>query len=146
MGAQGRPAADRAAAGDHRPGSAGFLYGTHRDFTAAQLASLYYSDSDYRHQVRDVVQPLVGEHFVLPEDGRVLIDQARHRRWCNRPDPPRAAGPRGGSLRACHYVRRGSVRSNSATSRRACARRRSACCSRTRRPGRRRAAASSPRR
>lgn len=56
------------------------LYGTHRDFTAAQLGSLYYSDRDYQQQVRDVVQRLVGQHFVLPEDGQVLIDQARHRR------------------------------------------------------------------
>lgn len=56
------------------------LYGTHRDFSAEQLASLYYSDRDYQQQVRDVVQRLVGQHFVLPEDGQVLIDQARHRR------------------------------------------------------------------
>jgi hypothetical protein len=55
------------------------LYGTHRDFTAAQLGTLYYSDSDYRRQVDDDVRLLEDQHFVLPEDGHVFTDAARHR-------------------------------------------------------------------
>ncbi|HEX5493841.1 MAG TPA: alpha/beta hydrolase domain-containing protein [Mycobacteriales bacterium] len=55
------------------------LFGTHRDFTAAQLAALYRSNSDYRHQVRDAVHDLVRKGFVLPFDGRSLIKQAQHR-------------------------------------------------------------------
>jgi hypothetical protein len=55
------------------------LYGTHRDFTAAQLGTLYYGDRDYRRQVADDVRRLEGQHFLLPEDGQVFMDAARHR-------------------------------------------------------------------
>jgi hypothetical protein len=54
------------------------LYGTHRDFTQSRLAALYYSSADYRGQVADVVRRLEGQHFVLPEDGHVFIEAARH--------------------------------------------------------------------
>ncbi|MET7996181.1 alpha/beta hydrolase domain-containing protein [Amycolatopsis sp. NPDC005232] len=56
------------------------LYGTHRDFDAAQLKSLYYNNNDYRQQVADVVQRLETQHFLLPEDGRTLINQAAKRK------------------------------------------------------------------
>lgn len=52
------------------------LWGTHRDFTQEQLSLLYYSDRDYQQQVRDVVRRLVGQHFVLPADGEVIIEHA----------------------------------------------------------------------
>ncbi|MCW2864783.1 MAG: hypothetical protein JWP48_6491 [Actinoallomurus sp.] len=55
------------------------LYGTHRDFTAAQLGTLYYGDRDYRRQVADDVRRLERQHFLLPEDGQVFMDAARHR-------------------------------------------------------------------
>jgi hypothetical protein len=54
------------------------LYGTHTAFTQSQLDSLYYSDSDYRHQVDDDVQLLEDQHFLLPQDGQVFVNQARH--------------------------------------------------------------------
>lgn len=57
------------------------LYGTHRDFTRAQLDALYYGDSDYRRQVADDVRRLEGQRFLLPEDGRVFVDAARDRRF-----------------------------------------------------------------
>ncbi|MBC6457397.1 alpha/beta hydrolase domain-containing protein [Actinomadura sp. HBU206391] len=55
------------------------LYGTHRPFTQAQLDALYYDDEDYRRQVADVVRRLVGQRFLLPEEGHVFIDAARRR-------------------------------------------------------------------
>ncbi|HZE33388.1 MAG TPA: alpha/beta hydrolase domain-containing protein, partial [Actinoallomurus sp.] len=55
------------------------LYGTHRDFTKAQLDTLYHGDRDYRRQVTDDVRRLEGQGFLLPEDGRVFTDAARHR-------------------------------------------------------------------
>lgn len=54
------------------------LYGTHRAFTPDRLADLYYSDRDYRQQVTDDVRLLEDQRFVLPEDGRFFVDQARH--------------------------------------------------------------------
>jgi hypothetical protein len=55
------------------------LYGTHRDFTQTRLDALYYNDRDYRRQVADDVRRLEGQGFLLPEDGHVFIDAARHR-------------------------------------------------------------------
>ena len=55
------------------------LYGTHRDFTKAQLDTLYHGDRDYRRQVADDVRRLEGQGFLLPEDGHVFTDAARHR-------------------------------------------------------------------
>jgi hypothetical protein len=55
------------------------LWGTHRDFSADQLASLYTSNADYRRQVTDVVRRLEGQRLLLPEDGVTLIAQALHR-------------------------------------------------------------------
>ncbi|HEY0537461.1 MAG TPA: alpha/beta hydrolase domain-containing protein [Actinoallomurus sp.] len=55
------------------------LYGTHRDFTKAQLDALYHGDRDYRRQVADDVRRIEGQGFLLPEDGQVFIDAARHR-------------------------------------------------------------------
>jgi hypothetical protein len=49
------------------------LYGTHRDFTADQLKALYYDQNDYRRQYADVVNRLEGQHFLLPEDGKTLL-------------------------------------------------------------------------
>ena len=54
------------------------LYGTHTAFTQSQLNALYYSDRDYRQQVTDVVQRLEDQHFLLPADGKVFVDEARH--------------------------------------------------------------------
>ncbi|HEY1572474.1 MAG TPA: alpha/beta hydrolase domain-containing protein [Pseudonocardiaceae bacterium] len=54
------------------------LYGTHQAFTQPQLNSLYYSDRDYRQQVDDDVRLLEDQHFLLPEDGPVFTDAARH--------------------------------------------------------------------
>ena len=56
------------------------LYGTHRDFTADQLAALYYSNEDYRDQVEDVVRRLIHQKFLLFIDGLTIIDAARHQR------------------------------------------------------------------
>lgn len=53
------------------------LYGTHRDFTPEQLAALYYDRNDYRRQFEDVVRRLEGQRFLLPEDGRTLLDSLR---------------------------------------------------------------------
>jgi hypothetical protein len=55
------------------------LWGTHKDFTADQLASLYRSNGDYRALVVDDVHRLVGQHFMLPEDGLFFINAAAHR-------------------------------------------------------------------
>ncbi len=54
------------------------LYGTHVAFTQDQLNGLYYSNADYRRLVRDNVRLLEDQRFLLPEDGRVFIRQARH--------------------------------------------------------------------
>jgi hypothetical protein len=54
------------------------LYGTHRDFTQAQLDALYHSDKDYRRQVSDDVHLLQDRRFILPEDAHVFTDAARH--------------------------------------------------------------------
>jgi hypothetical protein len=54
------------------------LYGTHTAFTQSRLNDLYYSDRDYRQQVTDVVQRLEDQHFLLPADGKVFLDEARH--------------------------------------------------------------------
>jgi hypothetical protein len=59
------------------------LYGTHTAFTQAQLDDLYYSDRDYRQQVGADVALLEAQHFVLPEDGRFFIDQAKHTHVAN---------------------------------------------------------------
>jgi Alpha/beta hydrolase domain len=53
------------------------LWGTHRDFTHAQLSMLYLSDHDYRRLVDDDVRLLVDQHFMLREDAGVFIDAAR---------------------------------------------------------------------
>jgi Alpha/beta hydrolase domain len=52
------------------------LWGTHRDFTPEQLATLYTSNADYHAQVIDDVRRLVGQKFVLPEDAGTLISKA----------------------------------------------------------------------
>jgi hypothetical protein len=54
------------------------LYGTHTAFTQSQLDGLYYSDKDYRQQVDDDVTRLEDQHFLLPADGRVFVDEAKH--------------------------------------------------------------------
>jgi hypothetical protein len=55
------------------------LWGTHRDFTADQLKSLYRSNADYRVQVVDDVRRLVDQHFMVPEDGLFFINEAIHK-------------------------------------------------------------------
>jgi hypothetical protein len=54
------------------------LYGTHTAFTQSQLDGLYYNDRDYRQQVSDDVQRLEHQHFLLPADGAVFVDEAKH--------------------------------------------------------------------
>lgn len=54
------------------------LYGTHRDFTQAQLDALYYSDRDYRQLVLDDVRLLVDQRYVLPEDAGYFVQKAAH--------------------------------------------------------------------
>jgi Alpha/beta hydrolase domain len=52
------------------------LWGTHRDFTQAQLDLLYLSNGDYRTQVVDVLRRLQNQHFVLAEDVPTLLRDA----------------------------------------------------------------------
>jgi Alpha/beta hydrolase domain len=54
------------------------LYGTHTAFTQSQLDGLYYSNKDYRAQVSDDVRRLENQHFLLPADGRVFVNEADH--------------------------------------------------------------------
>ena len=54
------------------------LYGTHTAFTQSQLDGLYYNDKDYRAQVGDDVRRLENQHFLLPADGRVFVNEANH--------------------------------------------------------------------
>jgi hypothetical protein len=54
------------------------LYGTHTAFTQSQLDGLYYSDKDYRAQVSDDVRRLETQHFLLPADGGVFLNEASH--------------------------------------------------------------------
>jgi Alpha/beta hydrolase domain len=54
------------------------LFGTHVAFTQDQLGGLYDSDKEYRQQVGDDVKLLEDQHFLLPEDGKVFIEEARH--------------------------------------------------------------------
>lgn len=53
------------------------LWGTNEPFTQAQLDTLYQSNADYRQMVDADVQLLEAQHFLLPEDGRTFIDEAR---------------------------------------------------------------------
>jgi hypothetical protein len=55
------------------------LWGTHRDFTQAQLDAHYRSDGDYRLRVIGSVLQLEAQRFLLPEDGVTLLREALRR-------------------------------------------------------------------
>jgi Alpha/beta hydrolase domain len=55
------------------------LWGTHRDFTQAQLDARYHSTADYRRQVIQVLLQLQAQRFVLHEDAVDLLREAVRR-------------------------------------------------------------------
>ena len=52
--------------------------GWHRYYTAEELKALYGTHSNYVSQVRDVINPLVEEGYVLKYDAKAAIRDARH--------------------------------------------------------------------
>ncbi len=55
------------------------LYGTHRDFTTAQLEARYRSNTDYRLRVIHAILRMQAQRFLLPEDTGTLLREALHR-------------------------------------------------------------------
>jgi hypothetical protein len=55
------------------------LWGTHRDFTAAQLQAHYRSDADYRRQVIEAILQLQAHRFLLHDDAVTLLQEAVRR-------------------------------------------------------------------
>jgi hypothetical protein len=55
------------------------LWGTHRDFTRAQLEAHYRGNADYRRQVIGALFQLLAQRFVLHEDAVTLLREAVRR-------------------------------------------------------------------